>query len=199
MSTLSALCMRITAWGTDSEYKGILLCFAAAAVFLIIKNRDRIKEISTDENGEFNPWEGLERYFTQKGSGTENTEENGGEEDDGTPDAAFMEKLFELGGAQMAGMDPETDRIREHIIFHGRVQGVGFRYQAMYAARSFDLTGWVQNLPDGSVEMEVQGTPLGIGRMMKHLRSGHWIRIDDMDMEEIGTIPGERGFSVKGY
>ena len=69
----------------------------------------------------------------------------------------------------------------------------------MYAARSFDLTGWVQNLPDGSVEMEVQGTPAGIGRMMKHLRSGHWIRIDDMDMEEIGTVPGERGFSVRGY
>jgi acylphosphatase len=123
----------------------------------------------------------------------------GGEEDGGRPDADFMEMLFEQKGAQMAGMDPERDRIREHIIFHGRVQGVGFRYQAMYAARSFDLTGWVQNLPDGSVEMEVQGTPAGIGRMMKHLRSGHWIRIDDMDMEEIGTVPGERGFSVRGY
>ncbi len=199
MSTLSALCIRITVGGTDSEYKVILLCFAAAAVFLIIKNRDRIKEISTDENGEFNPWEGLERYFTQKGSGGADAEDDGGEEDGGRPDADFMEMLFEQKGAQMAGMDPERDRIREHIIFHGRVQGVGFRYQAMYAARSFDLTGWVQNLPDGSVEMEVQGTPAGIGRMMKHLRSGHWIRIDDMDMEEIGTVPGERGFSVRGY
>ena len=199
MRIMSALCLRISVQVTDSQYKVILLCLAAAAVILIIRNRDWIKEISTDENGEVNPWEGLERYFTKRGSGGEGTEDEGGEEDDGRPDADFMEMLLEQKGAQMAGMDPETDRIREHIIFHGRVQGVGFRYQAMYAARRFDLTGWVENLPDGSVEMEVQGSPLGIGRMMKHLRSGHWIRIDDMDMEEIETVPGERGFNVRGY
>ncbi len=49
----------------------------------------------------------------------------------------------------------------------------------MYAARSFDLTGWVENLPDGSVEMEVQGTAMGIGRLLTHMQSGHWIRIED--------------------
>lgn len=199
MRIMSVLCLRIGAQVTDSQYKVILLCLAAAAVILIIRNRDWIKEISTDENGEFNPWEGLERYFTKKGSGGGSPEDEGGEEDDGRPDADFMEMLQEQKGALMAGMDPEKDRIREHIIFHGRVQGVGFRYQAMYAARRFDLTGWVENLPDGSVEMEVQGSPAGIGRLMKHLRSGHWIRIDNMDMEEIETIPGERGFNVRGY
>ena len=89
--------------------------------------------------------------------------------------------------------------MREHIIFHGRVQGVGFRYQAMYAARTFGLTGWVENLPDGSVEMEVQGTPAAIGRVLTHLRSGHWIRIDNMDVEELPLVAGERGFGVRGY
>ena len=99
----------------------------------------------------------------------------------------------------MQTFDPENEWVRERIIFRGRVQGVGFRYQAMYAARDFGLTGWVQNLPDGTVEMEVQGTPAAIGKMMKHLRSGHWIRIDDMDLEALRVLPGEKGFDVKGY
>ena len=99
----------------------------------------------------------------------------------------------------MLDLDPEQEWVREHVIFRGRVQGVGFRYQAMYAARDFGLTGWVENLPDGTVEMEVQGAPAAIGRMMKHLRSGHWIRIDDMDLEELPVVPGEKGFGVRGY
>ena len=47
--------------------------------------------------------------------------------------------------------------IRKHIFFTGRVQGVGFRYQSAAIARSMGLTGWVRNLSDGRVEMEVQG------------------------------------------
>ena len=48
--------------------------------------------------------------------------------------------------------------IRKHMIFSGEVQGVGFRYTAYMAARELGLTGWVANLSDGRVEMEVQGT-----------------------------------------
>ena len=40
--------------------------------------------------------------------------------------------------------------VRKHMIFHGRVQGVGFRYTAKYLARSMNLTGWVKNEYDGS-------------------------------------------------
>ena len=41
--------------------------------------------------------------------------------------------------------------VRKHMIFHGRVQGVGFRYTAKYLARSMNLTGWVKNEYDGTV------------------------------------------------
>ena len=51
------------------------------------------------------------------------------------------------------------EKVRKHIIFSGRVQGVGFRYTACYLARPLGLTGWVKNLWDGDVEMEVQGDP----------------------------------------
>ena len=48
-------------------------------------------------------------------------------------------------------------KVRKHIYFSGQVQGVGFRYRATNAARANGLTGWVDNLWDGRVEMEVQG------------------------------------------
>lgn len=44
-------------------------------------------------------------------------------------------------------------KIRKHIVFYGRVQGVGFRYYAVNKANQLGLTGWVKNLPDGTVEM----------------------------------------------
>lgn len=175
---------------------GTILLWAmaiAAAAWLIWKNRALIREICWNENGKFDPLGGLERYFAR-----------GGQDEDPDPDTVtadedFMALLMRQKGAQMADFDPERDHIREHIIFRGRVQGVGFRYQAMYASRTYGLTGWVENLPDGSVEMEVQGTPAAIGRVLTHLRSGHWIRIDDMDVEECPVVVGERGFSVRGY
>ncbi len=43
------------------------------------------------------------------------------------------------------------------VYFSGRVQGVGFRYQALQVAKSFEVSGWVQNLPDGRVLLEVEG------------------------------------------
>jgi acylphosphatase len=49
-------------------------------------------------------------------------------------------------------------RIAKHIIFKGRVQGVGFRYTTHRAASRYDLTGFVRNLSDGSVEALLQGT-----------------------------------------
>lgn len=46
-----------------------------------------------------------------------------------------------------------------HAVIHftGRVQGVGFRYQTLQAAKEFTVTGFVANLPDGRVRLEVEG------------------------------------------
>ena len=49
--------------------------------------------------------------------------------------------------------------IARHIIFSGRVQGVGFRYTAQRSANRHGLTGFVRNLPDETVEMLAQGRP----------------------------------------
>lgn len=91
------------------------------------------------------------------------------------------------------------ENVRKHIIFAGKVQGVGFRYRATYAARGLCITGWVQNLPDGCVEMEAQGSYEQICRMLAMLQQDSYIRIDKMDMKDIPLQEKERGFHVKGY
>ncbi len=45
-----------------------------------------------------------------------------------------------------------------HVIYTGRVQGVGFRYSTKRTASGFDVTGWVKNLPDGRVELFAQAS-----------------------------------------
>lgn len=47
--------------------------------------------------------------------------------------------------------------IRRVVIYTGRVQGVGFRYTTANLARRFDVAGYVRNLDDGRVRLDVQG------------------------------------------
>ena len=46
---------------------------------------------------------------------------------------------------------------RLHVYYSGYVQGVGFRYSVKQLSLEFDVTGWVKNLPDGRVEMVIEG------------------------------------------
>ena len=47
--------------------------------------------------------------------------------------------------------------IRAHVLFTGTVQGIGFRYTCRDYASGLGLKGWVKNLPDGRVELWVEG------------------------------------------
>ncbi len=49
------------------------------------------------------------------------------------------------------------DRLRAHVIVHGLVQGVWFRASTREEALRIGVTGWVRNLPDGSVEAVFEG------------------------------------------
>ena len=85
---------------------------------------------------------------------------------------------------------------RRHYIFSGSVQGVGFRYRATYAARGLGITGYVKNLDDGRVEMEVQGDRDSITRMLVEIEAGSFIHIEDMEVKNIPVISDERDFKV---
>ena len=69
-------------------------------------------------------------------------------------------------------------KIRKHIIFYGRVQGVGFRYYAVQKANQLGLTGWVKNLYDGSVEMEVEGEEPLIDELIIFLQNHTYVWIE---------------------
>ena len=58
--------------------------------------------------------------------------------------------------------EPERRRVR----YRGRVQGVGFRYTTVSVARAFAVSGYVRNLPDGSVEVVVEGFAPALERFL---------------------------------
>lgn len=88
--------------------------------------------------------------------------------------------------------------IRQRIVFHGWVQGVGFRYRAVFAAKAHEVTGWVKNNPDDSVTMEIQGTQDQIDQVITELKHARFIRIERMDVTDVPLLDSERGFRAVG-
>lgn len=60
-----------------------------------------------------------------------------------------------------------------HIIVKGLVQGVGFRWFVEHEAKKLGLTGYVRNLFDGSVEIEVEGDRGLIEELIAVLKVGN--------------------------
>jgi acylphosphatase len=54
-------------------------------------------------------------------------------------------------------MCPTTTHLRKTVHYHGHVQGVGFRYTTQSIAKRYEVNGFVRNLPDGQVELVVEG------------------------------------------
>ena len=88
--------------------------------------------------------------------------------------------------------------IAKRVVFKGRVQGVGFRYAVKDLARSFDVCGWVMNLPDGDVEMQVMGENAEVTAFIKEITEesnvAHHIR--SLMAETIPLLTGVRGFKI---
>lgn len=59
-----------------------------------------------------------------------------------------------------------------HVIVTGRVQGVFFRARTRTVAESLNLTGWVRNLPDGSVEAVFEGREEDIRNIVEWCKKG---------------------------
>jgi acylphosphatase len=62
--------------------------------------------------------------------------------------------------------------MRRRVIVRGRVQGVGFRWFVREHARTLRLAGWVKNLPDGMVELEVEGAPEKVAELLSLVAEG---------------------------
>ncbi|MCB1104835.1 MAG: acylphosphatase [Cephaloticoccus sp.] len=67
------------------------------------------------------------------------------------------------------------------IHFSGRVQGVGFRYATLQLAKEFEVTGFVQNLVDGRVLLEVEGAKAEIDALVEAIEErmhGHIRKVE---------------------
>jgi acylphosphatase len=54
-------------------------------------------------------------------------------------------------------LESKPRMISRQIFYEGNVQGVGFRWSVRFMAKGFDVTGWVRNLLDGRVELQING------------------------------------------
>ena len=84
--------------------------------------------------------------------------------------------------------------IARRFIVNGRVQGVGFRYFAIRAARAAGVSGTVRNLPDGTVEAIAEGSVDAVIEFRSALEHGpsysHVTRVDEAEIPASGRYAG---------
>lgn len=81
---------------------------------------------------------------------------------------------------------------------YGRVQGVYFRQGTREQARARGLTGWVRNLPDGSVEALFEGEEAGLREVIAWCSHGPpAARVDDMEVEWLEPTGGYADFAIR--
>jgi len=83
-----------------------------------------------------------------------------------------------------------------HVIFIGRVQGVGFRYTAHRIAYRHQLTGFVRNLPDGTVEMFAQGPAQDIDDCIQDINEYFSDYLRETRIQEIPPDPKYKDFRI---
>jgi len=82
----------------------------------------------------------------------------------------------------------------KHIVVHGMVQGVGFRYFVRRVGSRLGLTGNVCNCDDGTVEIVVEGNPRRLAEFVQEVRQGP--PMAHVDRLEIRDIPAEGNYST---
>lgn len=85
-----------------------------------------------------------------------------------------------------------------HVVVKGMVQGVGYRFFCEREARKHDVSGWVRNLRDGNVELELAGQDDAVKDMLESLRSGHYsARIDDIIIDWLEYAGTHKKFEIR--
>lgn len=87
--------------------------------------------------------------------------------------------------------------VRFSVIFSGRVQGVGFRYTSKQVARRFDVSGWVKNLTDGTVEMAVEGMADQLEAYVEAVAAETHGRVTDRKITRKSATGEFQGFEIR--
>ena len=91
---------------------------------------------------------------------------------------------------------PGARRLR--AVVRGEVQGVGYRWSVQRQARRLGLTGYAENLPDGSVRVEAEGQPGQLDELEAFLRGGpRFAEVDALDSERVAATGEFRDFATR--
>jgi acylphosphatase len=89
-------------------------------------------------------------------------------------------------------------RVARRFVVSGRVQGVGFRYFALDAARRDGLQGYVTNRDDGSVEALAEGEADAVERFERALRRGpSRSRVEHVIVDDVTPEMASTGFNIR--
>jgi acylphosphatase len=83
--------------------------------------------------------------------------------------ACVLLSLYRENVARVVG---DTAVVRQRVIVHGSVQGVGFRVSIARAAKTRRLSGWVRNCDDGTVEAVFEGDGEGVDALVRYCEYG---------------------------
>lgn len=95
-------------------------------------------------------------------------------------------------------MPSDTDILRKAGRAIGRVQGVNFRVFVRNSARELGVTGWVKNMNDGSVTMELQGSAQILGQLIDKIKQGRGrIKVNALELADLPVVEGEDRFAIR--
>jgi acylphosphatase len=90
-----------------------------------------------------------------------------------------------------------VEKVARHVLVRGSVQGVGFRHHTKVRARELGLTGWVQNLADGRVEVHAEGPEHAVRELEAWLAHGPpAARVLELEARDAAPLSLER-FEVR--
>ena len=87
----------------------------------------------------------------------------------------------------------------QQVYYSGRVQGVGFRYSVKRIATGYEVLGWVRNLPDGRVEVQVSGESGEVDAFLDAIAKSHLAsHIKETERGELDIAHGDwKGFEIR--
>jgi acylphosphatase len=84
------------------------------------------------------------------------------------------------------------------VFYEGRVQGVGFRYSVKRIAKGFSIIGWIRNLHDGRVEMQVSGEAEEVGAFLQAVHESELHPLIKKESKfDLATAPVTHGFEIR--
>ena len=95
-------------------------------------------------------------------------------------------------------MPSDTDILRKAGRDVGQVQGVNFRVFVRNSAQALGVTGWVKNMNDGSVTMELQGSAQILGQLIDKIKQGRGrIKVNALELADLPVVEGEDRSAIR--